>query len=126
MKLALDIDGLIIAAAVLDNGTDIMIKRYDVDGTLDQSLTILGSTVGNITNFTLSAVLPDVDGKITLLGYTTSALMVLRLTADLSGLDTDFSTNGYHLYTIGAGSSQVYKDALINDDGRIMTVGYQG
>jgi hypothetical protein len=126
MRLALDYNNKIIAAAVLSNGTDIMIKRYDTDGTLDQSLTIVGSSVGNITNFTLAALLVDADNNITLLGHTTSALVAIRVTSTLSGLDTAFSTNGYHFYTIGAGSSQVNYDGILFEDGRILSVGYQG
>ena len=73
----------------------------------------------------------DLDGKAIITGYdaypTPNSLVVMRTTANLSGLDTTLfnSPNGYITYQVSTGYTQVITDSLIDSNGRIVSVGWE-
>jgi len=82
----------------------------------------------SLTTFFITKLVADSSGLLYVVGYDAGAspqqIVVARLLANLSGLDTTFNaTLGYKKYGIAAGSTQVATDALIHSDGRILIVG---
>jgi hypothetical protein len=83
-----------------------------------------------LTTFFITKLVADSSGLLYVIGYDAGAspqqIVIARLLANLSGLDTTFNaTLGYKKYGVTAGSTQIATDALIHPDGRILIVGSQ-
>ncbi len=130
MRIAIDGNGKIIVAAVNNVGVDIVVKRYNMNGSIDVTFTLLSSMLGGNTNVTISQLLIDTDDKIIVVGadaVTQNKIIVARMIASLSALDITFNqdpkTPGYIKYLVGAGATQVATDAMISPSGNIIIVG---
>lgn len=135
MNVAIDTNNQVVVTAVV--GSKFVIYRYYPDGTIttgssiQEQLTVVATDLGGTSSslYTIARLLIDTDNKTIITAYdaypTPNLLIVMRATANLSGLDTTLfnSPNGYISYQVSTGSTQVGTDALIHPDGRIIVVG---
>ncbi len=127
LRVALRTDDKIIAAAVNNSGADCVLKKYSTTGSLETSLTVASAALGTVTNLVISRMLLDTNNNIVVAAYGTiggaQKIIVFRVLADLSGLDTAAfnSPSGYVAYTTGEAQTPIHM--LIQDDGRITIVG---
>jgi uncharacterized delta-60 repeat protein len=126
MGTAIQLDGKILVSTGILNGTDsdVGILRYNSDGTLDTDFATGGVFTYDSGNGDdcgrLVAV--DVDGRITLTGYTHNGndvdILLMRLNAN-GTLDPFFGTEGIVLYD-NAGRDDYGRAIAIQADGRIL------
>jgi uncharacterized delta-60 repeat protein len=127
LRVALRTDDKIIAAAVNNGGADCVLRKYSTIGALETSLTVASASLGNVSNLVISKMLLDTNNNIVVAAYGTiggaQKIIVFRVLADLSGLDTTAfnSPSGYVAYTTGEAQTPIHM--LIQDDGRITIVG---
>jgi uncharacterized delta-60 repeat protein len=125
-------DGKIVAAGRAYTGGrvnyDVLVTRYNTDGTLDTTFGTGGVVTydvngnGDLAN----SVLVQPDGKIIVSGTasngTNDDFFALRLNANGTP-DTSFSGDGEIIITIGTGTDYCY-DAALQADGKIILAGY--
>ena len=134
---ALQGDGkvVVVGQAVTDDHHDIILGRYDVDGSLDTSCATDGWLNYNRSRGVIAtqehayAVAVQGDGKIVVAGWGSDSndgevIVVLRFDADCS-LDTTFDSDG--VATAHFGTEEAYGHSLvIQGDGKIVVGGYLG
>ena len=138
---ALQGDGkvVVVGSAVTDNHFDIILGRYNVDGSLDTSCGTDGSinynhrSQGGVSVHGVDrqehayAVAVQTDGKIVVAGWYShrndgEVIIVLRFNTDCS-LDTTFSSDGAVLTHFGSESNYAHSVAIQND-GKIVVAGW--
>jgi uncharacterized delta-60 repeat protein len=121
--LALQADGKIVAAGMVDEGgRKFGLARYNSDGTLDSSF----GTGGKVTTYGVSeayAVAIASDGKIVAAGVHSEDFALTRYNSDGS-LDKSFGQFGIVITQFGSDSSQVHALAL-QQDGKIVAAGFK-
>jgi uncharacterized delta-60 repeat protein len=129
--LAVQSDGKMIVAGRSLSGThDIMLVRYNGDGSLDTGFDVDGKVTTAIGsgNDEARAVVIQPDGKIVVAGHTESSgqfdITVVRYNADGS-LDTSFDTDGIVTTPVGGNNDEGYGIAR-QGDGKIVVVGRSG
>jgi uncharacterized delta-60 repeat protein len=127
--IALQPDGKIVAAGYSDNGTsnDIVLARYNSDGTLDNGFGTSGHTLHDINSGNDRAfdIALQADGKIVVGGQTESTsknLIVERYNSN-GILDNTFNSIGY-LITDVSGDHDVVNAIALQSDGKIVAGGY--
>ena len=127
--IAIQPDGKIVVAGVANDGfsNNMVVLRYNANGTLDTSFGTAG--VATITfsggDEQALALLIQADGKIVVAGsaaMSTEDFAVARLNAN-GTLDTTFNGSGKVTTAIGTGADQI-KDIVIQEDGKIVAVGF--
>jgi len=127
--IALQSDGKILVTGYMTNGTDddIMVIRYNPDGTLDTGFGTNGAYIYDGGNGTDDgyAIAIQPDDKILLAGESSngsdSDVIVIRLDAD-GDPDSSFGTNGIYTYDGGSGYDAII-DLLVQPDGSIVMCG---
>jgi uncharacterized delta-60 repeat protein len=127
--IALQQDGKILVTGYMSNGTDddIMVIRFNTDGTLDTSFATNGSYIydGGYGIDGGYAIAVQSDDRILLAGESSNGsdadVIVLRHDPDGSP-DPNFGTNGIYTYDGGNGYDAVI-DILVQPDGRIVMCG---
>ncbi len=127
--IALQQDGKILVTGYMTNGTDndLMVIRYDKDGTLDTGFGTNGAYIydGGNGNDGAYAIAVQSDNKILLAGdslnSTDDDVIVLRLDSD-GNPDPNFGSNGIYTYDSGSGGDAAI-DLLIQSDGKIVICG---
>jgi uncharacterized delta-60 repeat protein len=121
-------DGKIVVPGVTFNGTDgdVLVLRYNSDGTLDTTFGTNGVATydsGNVDHAWWTAILQP-DGKIVVPGVTFNGtdddVLVLRYNSD-GTLDTTFGTNGVATYD--SGNVDEGRTAILQPDGKIVVPG---
>ena len=127
--IALQQDGKILVTGYMTNGTDndLMVIRYNKDGTLDTGFGTNGAYIydGRNGNDGGYAIAVQSDNRIMVAGSAANDsdgdVIVLRLDTDGS-LDPNFASNGIYTYDSDNGSDSV-NDLLIQSDGKIVMCG---
>jgi len=127
--IALQQDGKILVTGYMTNGTDddIMVIRYNKNGTLDTGFGTNGAYIYDSGNGTEGgyAIAVQSDDKILLAGeYSNGSdgdVIVIRLDSDGS-LDPNFGSNGIYTYDGGNGYDAIV-DLLVQPDGSIVACG---
>jgi len=127
--IALQQDGKILVSGYMTNGTDddIMVIRYNKDGTLDAGFGTNGAYIydGGNGDDGGYAIAVQSDNKILLAGESSNGsdgdVIVLRLDSDGS-LDPNFGSNGIYTYDGGNGYDAII-DLLVQSDGSIVMCG---
>jgi len=126
MGLAIQLDGKILVSTGISNGadSDVGVLRYNSDGTLDTNFGTGGVVIHDSGNGNdcgrLVAV--DVDGRITLTGYTHNGNDVDMLLMRLNGngtLDGTFGTDGIVLFD-NVGRADYGRAIAVQGDGSIL------
>jgi len=127
--VAIQSDGKIVAAGTTHNGlnNDIMLVRFNADGSLDNTFDGDGIRiidVGISTDYGRGVAIQS-DGKIVVVGYTndnpTSDFLVIRLNSD-GTFDTSFDTDGIVLTDIDTNDDYA-RSVAIQSDGKIVVAG---
>lgn len=125
-------DGKIIVAgyAILGNmGRDIVLVRFNADGSPDTSFGNNGRVVFAVSNRNenINSVALQPNGRIVVVGSTqpiqgstVTDFLVVRFTSD-GGLDASFGNNG--VVTVNQGSSDVFNAVVVQPDGKIVAAG---
>jgi uncharacterized delta-60 repeat protein len=123
--VAVQPDGKIVAAGCGNlNGIDILLARYNTDGSLDKSLGNGGKVIADFGGWeyvTSMALQPD--GKIVVCGNVGYILMLARFNTDGS-IDKSFGNEGEALLNVGGGL-QYGTCVAIQPDGKILQGGYK-
>ena len=127
--IALQQDGKILVTGYMTNGTDndLMVIRYDKDGTLDAGFGTNGAYIydGGNGNDGGYAIAVQSDNNILVAGDSLNGsdgdVIVLRLDTD-GNLDPNFGSNGIFTYDSGNGYDSVI-DLLVQSDGKIIMCG---
>ncbi len=128
-RSAIQADGKIVALSKSYNGTDndVLLTRYNTDGSTDTSFGIGGSVVLDIANGNnvANAIVVQSDGKLIIGGLANVSgnvqLMAARFNSDGS-LDASFAASGIFLYDFTGSSDSV--DAIhVTDNGQILLTG---
>ncbi|MBA3648282.1 MAG: T9SS type A sorting domain-containing protein [Chitinophagales bacterium] len=128
--VALQADGKIVVCGETEQGTelDVIVLRYNTDGTLDQTFDADGKKIVDYGpgDDIGRDVKIQVDGKIIICGTTfngsNSDLLVARFNTNGSP-DVSFNTTGYVKKPIGPGNDAVFQ-LEIQPDGKIAAGGY--
>jgi uncharacterized delta-60 repeat protein len=128
VSVAVQNDGKIVVAGYTygTSDYDVVVLRYNVDGTLDNSFSFDGKVTLDIgyNEYTKSMTIQD-DGKIIVVGYTSNGndndYFVARFNVD-GTLDNTFDSDGKLLTNFG--NSDVASDVIVQDDGKIIVMGY--
>jgi uncharacterized delta-60 repeat protein len=128
-SVALQPDGKLVAVGVaidlaIPSQSTFAVVRYNQDGSLDTNFKgtgIVTTTIG--TSDSGQAVLLQPDGKIIVVGTSSSQIAALRYTTT-GNLDMDF--NGTGVVTTPIGSSSEGTSAVLQRDGRIVVAGSSG
>ena len=131
--VALQNDGKIVVVGYSNNDSrndDFAIVRYNSDGSLDTSFDGDGkatTAIGNSNERALGIAI-QVDGKIIATGYSYNSnndddFTIVRYNSDGS-LDTTFDTDG--IVTTDFGNYEAAYDITIQDDDKIVAVGFSG
>ncbi|MHC4575042.1 MAG: hypothetical protein ACYS76_13070, partial [Planctomycetota bacterium] len=114
-------------------GYDFALARYQTDGSLDTSFGIGGAVITGFGSRDdhASAVVIQADGRITVAGDSDPYRVKPRIPDfalaryETDGmLDASFGTNGLVLTNFGPGTGDFARDAAIQDDGKMVVVGY--
>ena len=127
--IALQRDGKILVTGYMTNGTDddIMVIRYNKDGTLDTGFGTNGAYVYDSGNGTEGgyAIAVQSDNKILLAGESSNGsdgdVIVIRLDSN-GNLDPNFGKNGIYTYDGGNGYDAIV-DILVQPDDSIVMCG---
>ena len=128
-QIAIQPDGKVILGGTRFNGgtVDVLIARYNEDGSIDQSFGNNGTVsidIGTGSSDFLTDIALDSNSNILASGHTDSAghfdIFVSRFDA-AGNLDTSFGTQGTTL--IDFGGNDAATDLLIQEDGKIIVVG---
>ncbi len=126
-------DGKIVVAGFSDRGSssssDLVVMRYNANGSLDTSFNGTGKVVTDIgvgTSDFGESVTVQPDGKIVVAGYSYSGggydFAVVRYNANGS-LDTSFNGTGKLVTDIGVGPSDFGESVTVQLDGKIVLAG---
>lgn len=124
--MALQPDGMIVVAAVIDAGThnDPVMTRITDTGSVDLNFGSAGfifPTYGFSSAF--FGVALQADGKIVACGFGDNGVIIARFYDD--GLDdTSFGTGGVISFAIGTQSDAIFEGLVIQADGKIIAAGY--
>lgn len=126
MGAAIQLDGKILVSTGISNGTDsdVAVLRYNADGTLDTDFATGGVFTydGGNGNDCGRFISVDVDGPITLTGYTNNGndvdVLVMRLNAN-GTLDETFGENGIVLYDAN-GRDDYGRAIAVQNEGSIL------
>ena len=126
-SLAVQADGKIVAVGngYINPGYDILMARYNTNGTLDATFGTGGKVTTNLsTNDGVSSVALQSDGKMVVAGWTVGKAFDFALLRYNSNgtLDATFGTGGKVL-TDFAGSSDAASSLVIRSDGKIVAAG---
>jgi uncharacterized delta-60 repeat protein len=119
-------DGKILLAG--NSGSDIVLARYNADGSFDTSFGTNGIVITDIAGYYDIAfkVLLQPDGKIIAAGYSGQTMaydfLIVRYLAN-GTLDNSFGTGGKTLTPIGT-TEDIGKSAVLQPDGKIVVGGY--
>jgi uncharacterized delta-60 repeat protein len=94
------------------------IRRLNPDGTPDSSFS--GDGIQTFSNFAVAKVQVLNNGKILLIGHTSSQARLMMFNANGS-TDNTFGSNG--VVNINVGTQPIFYDAMILNDGKILAVG---
>jgi uncharacterized delta-60 repeat protein len=124
--LAVQQDGKIVVAGTTDDGTNLALLRYTVDGMLDVGFgdngKVLRSIAASTTAEGFTQVLVQPDGQIVAAGFSGNTYLVERYTAQ-GVLDNSFSLDGREqAYFSGTLRSEIQAMAL-QDDGKLLVAG---
>ncbi len=127
--IALQKDGKILVTGYMTNGTDndLMVVRYNEDGTLDTGFGTNGAFIydGGHGNDGGYAIAVQPDDKILVAGDSSngsdSDVLIIRLNANGSP-DPNFASNGVYTYDGGNGYDAAI-DILVQSDGKIVMCG---
>lgn len=133
MALALQPDGKILVAGYTNNGTnnDLLLLRYNGDGTLDGSFNGTGMVVTALSSGDdmAAGVAVQSDGGIVVAGTTWNGtdkdFAVVRYTS-AGVLDTSFNVTGKVVTDFGGHLDEVVSDMVLQSSGRIVVVGTSG
>lgn len=127
-------DGKIVVAGYLSFTTgdlrDIMLARYETDGTLDPAFGTGGTAIidltPNATEVAFDAVMLS-GGKIIIVGQKNDAVgfadfLVARFNSDAS-VDTSFGTNGFTTIAVAPSNNDLADSVAIAPDGKIVVGG---
>lgn len=117
-------DGKIVVTGLYDNGTnyDVVILRYNSNGSLDTSFNNTGIVTTNIAgNDEGHSVALQPDGKIVVAGHSNLNFAVIRYSSSGS-IDTGFGVGGKA--SIPIGNVSYAKSVIIQPDGKILAGGY--
>lgn len=141
--IAADANGKLIVAATYDDGGNsrVQVTRLNLDGTADSSfnggspLVVFTGDQSDRTNV-ITKIQPMGDGKIVIIGYqdvtgvTEDYMYALRITANGSGLDTNFNAEGdvpglvtFRVYQTGDYS--MLNNMVVDGYGRLVLVGHE-
>ena len=119
---ALQSDGKIVVVGCVVNVWDLMLMRYNTDGSVDTSFGVGGKVttdVGSLQGYAYGVAIQS-SGKIVVVGESEPNLILVRYNAN-GGLDTSFGVGGKVTTTIGTGSTGY--GVAIQPDGQIVAVG---
>ncbi len=127
--VALQQDGKIVITGYMTNGSnnDLMVLRFDPNGTLDTSFGTNGVYIydGGMGNDSGLAIATQSDNKILVTGNSSNGsdgdVIVLRLDTD-GNPDPNFALNGIFIYDSGNGYDSA-GDLLVQSDGKIVICG---
>ncbi len=140
-SMAVQSDGKIVVAGSFDSPTnpveDVLVARFNADGTLDTSFAD-NDSVGGWTNFLFNGgqsfafdiAIDNATGDIYVAGHgvnsagTQVGFAVARLSAD-GELDNSFGTAGIVVTTFAAGSSAQSRGVVLQSDGKIVVAGFE-
>lgn len=127
MSVLVQADGKIVVAGSL-NATNLLLTRFNADGTLDTSFGAGGFVISPGVGY--AQVLEQPDGKLVAAGYSASGFVVARYNNDGTP-DTTFNIGGATTIPIGSGSSpypegSIAEGATLQSDGKIVVVGLAG
>jgi uncharacterized delta-60 repeat protein len=123
-------DGKIVVSGYRGDGTmdDVLLLRYNTDGTLDNTFGVGGvvvTSVGPFTDYSFS-IKRQTDGKIISVGRTSdgtqSDFLIIRYLPN-GNIDSTFGTNGIVITPMGNNNDYGYSSA-IQPDGRLIVAGY--
>lgn len=134
--VAIQPDGKIVvagSAATATSGRDILLLRFNADGTRDTSFGNNGAAwfdLGRQRDDVATALEIDAAGRLWLAGYrqyggTDLDMFVARVRADGSALDSGFNGIGYRSvsFDLGTRKTDVANDLLLQSDGKIVLAG---
>jgi uncharacterized delta-60 repeat protein len=130
--IAVQSDGKILVAGTSDasGSDDIVVVRYNVDGTLDTSFGSSGkllTDVGAASSDDAYAMVIQGDGKIVVAGSSNASgsndFVVVRCNSD-GTLDTSFNSTGKVLTDLGSNSSDIAAAITVQSDGKILVAGF--
>jgi uncharacterized delta-60 repeat protein len=119
---------IIVIGTIRDATTDIVVLRYDSDGSLDTSFNKNGITITDVAGFEDAAygIYIQNNGKILLAGRSNSItdenVALYRYNSD-GGLDTSFDTDGILITDAVSGFNDRTSALAIQDDGKIVVTG---
>jgi uncharacterized delta-60 repeat protein len=122
--VAVQADGKIIAAGCGNlNGIDILLARYNADGSLDQTFGSAGKVIANFGGWEyVTSMALQSDGKIVVCGNVGYLLMLVRFNTDGS-VDQSFGSHGQAILDLG--SLDYGTCVAIQPDGKIIQGGYK-
>ena len=131
-SVVLQSDGKIVFAgsSVVGGSSDIVVVRYNANGTLDTSFDTDGkvvSDIGTLSDDAANSVVLQSDGKIVVAGYSdaggSSDFIMARYNTN-GTLDTSFDTDGKVVSDIGTLSDDAANSVVLQSDGKIVVAGY--
>lgn len=127
--VAIQPDGMIVAAGVTSNGTDsdLLLVRFDANGSPDAAFGAGGAvTYDSGSDDAARAVALQPDGKIVVTGFrnngTKNIALIMRFTANGS-LDNTFSGDGIIRYNSGSGGDDIGNAVAVQADGKVVVAG---
>ena len=123
-SVAIQADGKIVVAGYgrISSNNDIVVVRYNTDGTLDLSFDsdgVVTTPIGNSSDYAFAVAIQP-DGKIVVAG-SSAAFVVVRYNTDGS-LDNTFDQDGKA--TVAIGNSSEALSIAMQPDGKIVLAGY--
>jgi uncharacterized delta-60 repeat protein len=123
-----------IYVGIVYNSNYFLIHRYSEDGLNEESFLILDEVFGQnqsaAASLSIGRLLVDIENRAIICGVMTDGggniyNVVIRLAADMSGLDTTFNATGFITYQIDNSNiaERVVADAMITQEGKIVVVG---
>ena len=124
-SVAIQADGKIVVAGYgrISSNNDIVVVRYNTDGTLDVSFDsdgVVTTPIGNSSDYGFAVAIQP-DGKIVVAG-SSAAFVVVRYNADGS-LDSNFDFDG--IVTSAIGNSSEGLSIALQLNGKIVVAGYR-
>ena len=129
-KVIIQADGKMVVSGFDSSAQDIILVRYNVDGSLDSSFDSDGKVTTNAgMNEQGQTMLLQADGKIIVGGLSNASgnfdFLLLRYNTDGS-LDTSFDSDGIVFTGFGASSSDQCFALALQTDGKIVAAGFTG
>ncbi|MBP6869957.1 hypothetical protein KBC04_03685 [Candidatus Babeliales bacterium] len=119
-----------IVAVTVNSSNSIIVENYARTNlatlaTLTLTTGITGFTTPIVTSISIDATTGGSNGNVILTGYdsTTNLPFIMRVLADLSGLDTSFNTTGIQTLAVPTATVTKWYDAKINQEGKILVGG---